>query len=115
MKIPRLKNYFVAVPPDLYPEFESTRVLPVTPMTVDIVSGTVRGRPHWYLAAQPDLADNIVREQYRYGGVVYILRVPADCVDRNQLRALEGSDQVWQYNHAITIPHCAVYTYESSK
>jgi hypothetical protein len=115
MKLPRLKNYFVAVPPDLYTEFETTRVLPVTPLTVDMMSGTVRGRPSWYLAAQPDLADNIVREQYRYGGVVYILRVPAACVDRNQLRTLEGSDQVWQYNHALSIPQCAVYRYETQK
>jgi hypothetical protein len=112
MKLPRLKNYFVAVPTDQYSEFETTRVLPVTAMTVDIVSGTVRGRPHWYLAATPDLADNLVREQYRHSGLVYILRVPAACVDRSRLKPVEGSDQVWQYDRAMTIPHCAVYSYQ---
>lgn len=115
MKLPRLKNYFVAVPPDLYQEFEQSRVLPVVPLTVDIMSGEVRGRPSWYLAAQPDLADNLVREQYRYGGAVYILRVPADCVDRSQLKPVEGSSQVWRYDHSMTIPHCAVYRYETQK
>jgi hypothetical protein len=114
MKQPKLKNYFVAVPPDLYAEFESTRVLPVTPITVDIMTGGVSGRPSWYLTATPDLADNLVREQYRYGGVVYILRVPADCVRRDQLLGLAGSSQVWQYNHSLTIPHCAVYTYQTA-
>ena len=114
MKQPKLKNYFVAVPPDLYAEFESTRVLPVTPIRVDIVTGGVSGRPAWYLTATPDQADNLVREAYRYGGVVYILRVPCDCVDRTQLKPVQGSDQVWQYNHSLTIPHCAVYTYQTA-
>lgn len=112
MKLPKLKNYFVAVPPDLYQEFETSRVLPVTPLTVNAMTGQVSGRPSWYLSASPDLADNIVREQYRYPGAVYILRVPADCIRRDQLRSVPGSDQVWQYDHAITVPHCAVYRYE---
>jgi len=111
MRKPKLKNYFVAIPPDEYREFEQSRTLRIRPATIDIMTGTVTGRPYLYLAARPDTVDNIVREQYRYSGVVYILRVPSDCVDRDRLTLVDGGTETWQYNQDLVIPHCAVYQY----
>ena len=113
MKLPKLKNYFVAVSPDEYPEFERTRSVPVSPAVIDIMSGRMTGRPVLYLSATPDIADNIVREQYRYSGSVYILRVSADLIDRAHLRSVDGGTQTWQYDQTLNIPQCAVYRYET--
>jgi hypothetical protein len=111
MRKPKLKNYFVAISPDEYREFETSRTLRIRPASIDIVTGRITGRPVLYLAARPDIVDNIVREQYRYNGNVYILRVPADCVDRDQLTPVEGGTETWQYARDLVIPHCAVYQY----
>ena len=108
---PKLKNYFVAISPDEYREFETSRTLRIRPASIDIMTGKVTGRPVLYLAARPDIVDNIVREQYRYNGNVYILRVPADCVDRDRLMPVEGGTETWQYDQDLVIPHCAVYQY----
>ena len=113
MRQPKLKNYFVAISPDEYPEFERTRSVPVSAAMLDIVSGKMSGRPYLYLSATPDLADNIVREQYRYSGAVYILRVSADLIDRTHLRNLDGATQTWEYHKSLDIPQCAVYRYET--
>lgn len=112
MKMPRLKNYFLAIPPDLYQEFEHSRQLRVEPVQINVITGQLQGRPHWLLCAQPDLADNLAREQYQYRGAVYILRIPQGCIRRDQLQAVSHSDQIWQYPCTIQVPHCAVYRYE---
>jgi len=110
MRKPRLKNYFVAVSADLYQEFESSRLLPITGVSIDIVTNTVQGRDHWVLAAQPALADEIIRQSYRWGGVVYVLRIPAVCIDRSRLE-VTPHPQLWRYAHSIEVPECAVYLY----
>lgn len=115
MKLPKLKNYFVAISPDEYAEFERSRTLEIRPTRLDIVTGQLSGRPYLYLSATPDIADNIVREQYRYGGSVYVLRVSADLIDRSHLRQLDGGTQTWQYDVSLNIPHCGVYKYEVKK
>jgi len=112
MKQPKLKNYFVALAPDEYQQFEQSRTLRIRPATIDIVSGVVSGKPYLYLAARPDIVDNLVREQYRYSGSVYVLRVPADCVDRSRLTPMEGGTQTWQYDRDLVIPHCGVDCYQ---
>jgi hypothetical protein len=112
MKQPKLKNYFVALAPDEYAEFEQSRTLRIRPATIDIMSGVVSGKPYLYLAARPDIVDNLVREQYRYSGAVYILRVPAHTVDRSRLTPMEGGTQTWQYDRDLVIPTCGVDCYE---
>ncbi len=112
MKQPKLKNYFVAISPDEYVQFEQSRELAVKPATIDIMTGSMTGRPFLYLSARPDIADNIVREHYRYSGPVFILRVAAEYVDRGRLRLAEGATQTWQYDQSLRIPECGVYRYE---
>jgi len=112
MKLPRLKNYFLALSPDQYADFERTRTLRIEPAVLDIVSGKLRGRPYLYLAANPNIADNLVREQYRYSGSVYILRIPAEYVDRSRLVLVPDATQIWQYDRDLVIDHCGVDCYE---
>ena len=112
MKTPKLKNYYLAVPPDGYAEFERTRTLPITGIHINLTTGQTQGREHWFLAATPNLADELVRETFRYGGTVYVLRIPADCVDRSLLKLAPNQTQIWQYPQTITVPHCAVYRYD---
>ena len=111
MKQAKLKNYFVALSPDQYTDFEQSRTLRIEPASINIITGTMTGRPYLYLSATPDIVDNLVREQYQYSGAVYILRVPADCVDRSRLTAVPGGTQTWQYDRDLVIDHCAVYQY----
>ena len=108
MKIPKLKYYYLALAPDGYSEFERSRELPITGVSIDIMSGTVSGRDHWQLCGTPDVADNIVRETFRYGGRTYVLRIPADCVDRSALTADPAVANCWRYNKTIRVPHCGV-------
>lgn len=112
MKTPKLKNYYLALAPDGYAEFEKTRTLPITGVKLDVVTGTATGREHWFLSATPNLADELIRETFRYGGPLYVLRIPADCVDRSLLKLSPNQTQIWQYGQTIEVPHCAVYKYD---
>ena len=112
MRMPKLKKYFLALSPDQYQVFERTRTLKIEPVTLDIMTGVVRGRPYLYLAATPNIADNIVREHYRYSGAVYILRIPAEYVNRDRLIPAPGATQIWQYDRDLVIDHCGVDCYE---
>lgn len=112
MKTPKLKYYYLALPPDGYVEFERTRTLPITGVKLDVMTGTVTGREHWYLAATPALADELVREAFNYGGSVFVLRIPASDIDRKQLKLSPNQTQIWQYPKTITVSHCAVYKYD---
>lgn len=111
MKLPKLKYYYIALPPDGYELFEQSRRLEVQPVTVDVMTGRISGRPFYTVCARPDLADDAVRVTYRYGGPVYILRVPRDCIDRSALQVTEHPE-IWQYAQDLDIPHCGVYRYE---
>lgn len=112
MKIPKLKYWYLALPPDGYQEFERTRTLPVTGVSLNVMTNTVTGRDHWYLATTPALADELVRETFRYGGSTYVLRIPTDCIDRTRLKLAPNQSEIYQYPQTIKVPHCAVYKYD---
>lgn len=112
MKIPKLKYYYLALPPDGYQEFEQTRTLPITGITIDVMTGNITGRDHWALTATPALADDIVRQTRQYSGAVYVLRIAAADIDRSLLVPAENQTQVWRYPKTLNIPHCGVYKYE---
>lgn len=112
MKIPKLKYYYLAVPPDGYVEFENTRTLPVNGVKLDVMTGKVVGRDHWYLSATAALADELVRETFRYGGTVYVLRIPAEHVERQLLKLAPNQTDIWQYPKTLVVPHCGVYKYD---
>lgn len=112
MKLPKLKYYYLALAPDGYADFERTRELPITGVNIDIVTGTVTGRDSWHLAATPAIADDLVREAFRYGGHTYVLRIPAESVDRSLLKPVPNQSQIWQYSKTLHVPHCGVYRYE---
>lgn len=110
MKLPKLKYYYLALNPDQYREFEQSRRVEITPTVIDVVSGTVSGRPQVYLASTASLADDLVREHYRYHGVTWVLRIPRDAVDRGRL--VPVTREVYSYDRTLELPHCGVYRFE---
>lgn len=107
MTVPRLKRWFCPVTPEEYAQFEVSREIPVSPIEIDIATGQVRGRPHLYLSATTPGADDWLRAQLPgLQGAVYVIGVPAACIDRQRC---QPQGQGWQYNRTIHIPgHCGV-------
>ena len=113
MKIPKLKYFYLAMPEDQYAQFEQSRRVEVTPVTFDVLSGTMTGRPYLTLCATAGQADDLVRQHYRHHGAVYVLRISNRHIDRKNLEAI--SDQSWRYNQTLSIAHCGVYRYDLDK
>jgi hypothetical protein len=103
----KLKRYRVPLLPEDYAEFEQSRQVVTSPLTIDIVSGTVTGRPHIWLGADTPAADEWIRAQNRnYRGPVYVLWVPRDAVPRGELVASGGG---WHLSRTLHVPrHCGV-------
>jgi hypothetical protein len=106
MKLPRLKHYYLALNESDYAEFAHSREIAVTPVTIDPVTGEIRGRPSLTLYSQGRLADQAVRDHYQHQGSVWVLRIPAHCVPRAQLQRL--ASEVYTVNCSLTVPHCGV-------
>lgn len=115
MKIPKLKRYYAALSPEQYKEFETSRQIVVSPaVSIDLSTGQITGRTHIMLHAQPDACDTGFRTQFHYSGRVYVLRVPAEQVNRLQLLPAADPD-TWQYKQTLTIDHCGVMAFDLQK
>jgi len=106
MKIPRLRRWFCAVTPEEYARFETDRTIPVAPVTVDIQTGRITGRNQIWLGTSVPAADTWLRQHLKLLGSVYVIGVPAHCVDRLRCQPHAGG---WHYDRTIHIPgHCGV-------
>jgi len=108
MKKPKLKYYCHALTPDQYSAFEKSRKLTVdATVTIDPTTGQTQGRLMLLLCAGVAHCDTVFRQQFKYEGPLYILRIPADLVDRTKLTD-DPRSGVYQYKHGLTIQHCGV-------
>jgi hypothetical protein len=91
-----------------YEDFARSRRIDISPQaTIDLTTGAITGQSFVYLSESAGLADDNYRDLYKTRESVYVLRIPADCVDRQQLQDTLKSG-VWQYRRSMTIPHCGV-------
>lgn len=112
MRQPKLKAYYTALNAREYKEFERTRLLEISrTVTINPLTGAVSGRRYVYLAATADTADTEYRQRTGYQLSVWVLRVPADLVDRTQLEPT-ATDQVWVSSHTLDLPHCGVLRFD---
>ena len=112
-KIPKLKYFYLAMPADEYAVFEKSRRVEVSPVSFDVLTGAMTGRPYLTLCATAGLADDLVRQHYRHSGTVYVLRIHNTDIDRSHLSAV--TDQSWKYDRSLEIEHCGVYRYDLDK
>ena len=111
MKTPKLKAYYTALNAQEYHDFEQSRRIEVSQrVTINPLTGAVSGRRYIYLSATPELADTDYRTRTQRLDSVWVLRVPADAIDRTELTA--QADQTWQYGSGIHLPHCGVLRFD---
>jgi hypothetical protein len=112
MKQPKLKAYYTALNAREYQEFERTRQLEISrSVSINPLTGAVTGRRYIHLAATAELADTEYRQRTGNQLSVWVLRVPADQVDRSQL-APTAAEQVWVSSHSLHLPHCGVMRFD---
>ena len=115
MKIPKLKYYYYALNETDYQEFERTRtVVPNSKTTLNLATNTITTtEPFLYFYARPAVADTRYRQLNMYQHhPVWVLRIPADLVDRRRLTPAPDPEGMWIYADPILIPHCAVERFE---
>ena len=111
MKTPKLKAYYTALSATEYHDFETSRRIEVSSrVNINPLTGAVSGRRYIHLAATPELADTDYRVRTQREDSVWVLRVPAEAVDRNQLTA--QGEQVWVLGHSLHLPHCGVMRFD---
>lgn len=111
MKLPKLKYYYYAMTSDAYIDFAVNRTLEVNPaVSIDLLTGQITGRTLLILGDSTTVVDDHFRAQHKWKKPVYVLRVPADLVDRKHLKRLD--DHLYQYTASITIQHCGVERFE---
>ena len=114
MKTPKLKAYYTALDAREYHDFEQSRRIEVSrQVTVNPLTGAVSGRRYIYLSATPEIADTDYRTRTRREDSVWVLRVPADQIRRDQLTP--QGDQVWVLGHSLHLPHCGVLRFDLDK
>lgn len=111
MKTPKLKAYYTALNAQEYHDFETSRRIEVSQrVNINPLTGAVTGRRYIYLAATPELADTDYRVRTQREDSVWVLRVPADQIDRTELTA--QGEQVWVLSHSLHLPHCGVMRFD---
>jgi len=114
MKQPKLKAYYTAMSATEYHDFEQSRRIEVSSrVTINPLTGAVSGRRYIYLAATPELADTDYRVRTQRTDSVWVLRVPADLINRSQLTA--QGEQVWVFSNTLHLPHCGVIRFDLAK
>jgi len=73
---------------------------------IDVETGRIFARTQLLLAGSVPDADTAFRTGSDYLGTVYVLRIPAECVDRSKLTA--AGTNTWYYPRSITVAHCGV-------
>ena len=111
MRLPKLKYYYYAMTSDAYIDFATTRRLEVNPtLTIDVLTGTVTGRTLLVLADSTREIDDHFRRAHNWLKPVYVLRIPADLIDRKHL--IRASEHLYEYKASLTILHCGVERFE---
>ena len=114
MKQPKLKAYYTAMSATEYHDFETSRRIEVSQrVNINPLTGAVSGRRYIHLAATPELADTDYRARTGRQDSVWVLRVPADQVRRDQLTS--QGDQVWVLGNTLHLPHCGVIRFDLAK
>ena len=97
-----------------YHEFETSRRIEVSErVTINPLTGAVTGRRYIHLAATPELADTDYRARTQRTDSVWVLRVPGDQINRNELTA--QGEQVWVSSHSLHLPHCGVLRFDLAR
>lgn len=113
MRVPKLKYFYLALTEPEYRSFEQTRVIPVdSATTIDIVTGEVRGVTVRYLSDTATACDDEYRHRVRYWLPLYVLRIPADSIDRSRLEISISQFRSWLYRQPISCEHCGVERFE---
>ena len=109
MKTPKLKYYYHAMSAEEYHVFEHTRLIQVSDQVqYDIDSMTTTGRTHVIFTGAAVSSDQEYRDRQRTWAPVWVLRIPADCVDRALLQPVPGSILVYRYPASVLVEHCGV-------
>ena len=113
MRIPKLKYFYLALTEPEYDVFQTSRVVPVDAVTtIDIMTNEVRGVTVRYLSDTAEAADEEYRMRTRYWKPLYILRIPADDIDRSRLEISVSQFRSWLYRLPISCEHCGVERFE---
>ena len=113
MRIPKLKYFYLALTETEYAAFVESRVVPVdASTTIDIITGEIRGVTVRYLSDTATACDEEYRHRMRYSKPLYILRIPADAIDRTGLEIAVSQFRSWQYRQPIHCEHCGVERFE---
>ena len=111
MKLPKLKYYYYAMTPAAYAVFETSRQLVVSPqLTINVITGTVSGTTILVLADTGTEIDQHFRRAHSWTGSVFVLRIPADLIQRSSLDRVQ--DHLYQYRSNVHIAHCGVEQFD---
>ena len=111
MKLPKLKYYYYAMTSDAYIDFATTRRLNVdATVSIDLLTGAVTGTTILVLADSTREIDDHFRRAHNWLKPVYVLRIPADLIDRKHLKRV--NDHLYEYRNSLTIEHCGVERFE---
>ena len=107
MRLPKLKYYYYGMSSDAYIDFATTRQLEVAAtLSINVLTGQVTGRTMLVLADSATEIDEHFRRAHNWVKPVYVLRIPADLIDRRHLK--RASDHLYEYKHSLRIEHCGV-------
>ena len=96
---------------DAYIDFATTRRLNVdATLTINVATGAVTGVTLLVLADSTVEIDTHFRRTHNWTRPVYVLRIPADLVDRKYLKRV--NDHLYEYKSSLTIDHCGVERFE---
>lgn len=96
---------------DAYIDFATTRQLNVdATLTIDVLTGKVTGTTLLVLADSTIAADEHFRSALNWLKPVYVLRIPADLIDRKYL--IRKTPHLYEYRNSLTIEHCGVERFE---
>lgn len=111
MRIPKFKHWFMAMSPEDYEKFCLTRSITASAeVSIDLVSGQVSPAQPRTLQTSVPAADTYFRRATGSLGQVYVLRIPADRVPREAVRALSAT--VYELCAPVHVPHCGVESVE---
>jgi len=111
MKLPKLKYYYYAMSSDAYIDFAVKRRLEVSAtLSIDVLTGQVTGTTMLVLADSTKEIDEHFRRAHNWTKPVYVLRIPADLIDRKYLKRVDP--HLYEYKDSLTIEHCGVERFE---
>ena len=114
MKLPKLKYYYMALTETEYQAFEHSRTItPRGQTTMNTLTGAVTSTPdHVYLYSSPHIADTRRRQLTNWLLPLWVLRIPAACIDRSRLESAPDPAGMWILSWPISVPHCGVERFE---